>query len=237
MQRYIAAESDAAAKRSVWLGALLYLPVSALLFLVGTALYAYYGVNTGKLPMGISGDKVFPWFIANEMPPGVTGLLIAAIIAAAMSSVDSSLNSSSTLVLEDFAKRVRGDGIEARRQLTILHGATVVMGILGIGMALAMINVKSALDAWWKLAGIFSGGMLGLFLLAMLARRANAVAAALALACGVGLILFMSLSDLNRFHSFLTIVFGTTVIVVVGLFVTMFVVLFTRKKAPPMKVE
>jgi hypothetical protein len=97
--------------------------------------------------------------------------------------------------------------------------------VLGTIAALAMIREKSALDQWWKLAGIFSGGTLGLFLLGMFARRAGNVAALAGTAVGVLIILWMSLSPdwkgplaayKSPFHSFLTIVFGTAAILLVG---------------------
>ena len=161
VQRYLAAKSDESAKRSVWLGGLMYLPVSALLFLVGTALFSYYQVHAhemsaelaGRLAEGQDGDKVFPFFIATQMPAGITGLLVAAILAAAMSSVDSSLNSSATLVLEDFVRRTgMGMSKSQKGELRVLHLATAIFGLLGIGVALAMMGVSSVLDTWWTLA-------------------------------------------------------------------------------------
>jgi SSS family solute:Na+ symporter len=77
-----------------------------------------------------------------------------------------------------------------------------------------MIGVKSALDAWWKLAGIFSGAVLGLFLLGLLVRRAGSGVAAIAVACGVAVILTLTFAPL--LHGNLTIVLGTTTIVLVG---------------------
>jgi SSS family solute:Na+ symporter len=80
----------------------------------------------------------------------------------------------------------------------VLHGSTLVMGALSIGAAVAMIQVKTALDAWWKLAGIFSGGMLGLFLLGILSRRAQSKHAAMGVGAGVVVIAWMTFSPLWR---------------------------------------
>ena len=229
VQRYVAAEDEAAAKRSVWIGALLYLPISALLFMVGTALFAFYQLQPELLPKGVTADEVFPHFIATQLPVGVTGLLVAGIIAAAMSSVDSSLNSSATLILKDGFQRFGGRDRGERASMRILRIATLVVGLLGIGTALAMINVKSALDAWWSLASVFSGGMLGLFLLGMIARRAENPAAVAGVSAGVLTILWLALSPnlpdsldafRNPLHQFLTIVIGTLVILVVGVVVS-----------------
>jgi SSS family solute:Na+ symporter len=173
------------------------------------------------------GDKVLPHFIVNQLPIGLAGLLIAAIFAAAMSSMDTSLNSSATLVLCDIYKRYLRPEAGERESMKVLYTATLVIGIVGTFTSLAMIRVKSALDAWWNLQGIFTGGMLGLFLLGLLAKRARNPQAVLAVVVGIFLILWLSLSKsdfwpegwtgwANPLHGFLTIVLGTTTIVLVG---------------------
>jgi SSS family solute:Na+ symporter len=115
--------------------------------------------------------------------------------------------------------------------MRVLRFATLIVGLLGIGMALAMIDVKSALDAWWSLAGVFSGGMLGLFLLGTIARRARNPAAVAGVSVGVLTIFWLALSPQlpdsmdafrNHLHHFMTIVIGTLVILLVGLLVSRF---------------
>ncbi|MBG86949.1 MAG: sodium:solute symporter [Verrucomicrobiales bacterium] len=173
------------------------------------------------------GDKVLPHFIVNKLPIGLAGLLIAAIFAAAMSSMDTSLNSSATLFLCDIYKRYFNPDADDRQSMRVLYTATLVVGIAGTFTALAMINVKSALDAWWKLQGIFTGGMLGLFLLGLISRKARNPHAVVAATVGVLLIMWMSLSKtegwkaavggmVNPLHSFMTIILGTSSIVLVG---------------------
>lgn len=177
------------------------------------------------------GDKVLPHFIVNKLPMGLAGLLIAAIFAAAMSSMDTSLNSAATLYLMDIHKRYLRPAASERESMRVLYSATLLVGIAGTLTALAMIRVKSALDAWWNLQGIFTGGMLGLFLLGMISKRARNASAVVGVVAGILIILWMSLSktDLwpdaashlsNPLHSFMTIVCGTSAIVVVGLLVT-----------------
>ena len=106
VQRYIASKSDAEARKSLWLGGLTYVPLSAAFLFIGSALFAYYRVHAGDLPAAYrdpaQADFVFPWFIVSVLPPGITGLLIAAIFAAAMSTVSTSLNSSATIILNDY---------------------------------------------------------------------------------------------------------------------------------------
>ncbi|MFQ5657246.1 MAG: sodium:solute symporter [Candidatus Methylomirabilales bacterium] len=227
VQRYQTAKSLKAARRSIWIGSLIYLPVGALFLFIGTALFAYYSAQPELLPATLKAegmaDRIFPHFIVSQVPSGFTGLLIAALFAAAMSSLDTSLNSSATILMTDFYRRlVRPDAGEAQ-QLRFLRTATVGLGVLGTSTALLMISIKSALDAWWILAGIFSGGMLGLFLLGALSRRTGSVQAAIGMVLGILVILWAVFSEelglpvANPFHSFMTTVLGTLTIFGVGL--------------------
>lgn len=100
--------------------------------------------------------------------------------------------------------------------MKILYGVSFGLGILGMGLGLAMMSVQSALEAWWSLAAIFSGGMLGLFLLGYLAKHVKSVHAAIGVISGVILIAWMSLGNNTIFHNYLTIVFGTVLIFLVG---------------------
>ncbi len=303
VQRYIAASSDREARRSLWLGGLLYVPVSALFFFIGTTLYVYYEAepastlaadqSTGAagdqeaspevdevrlivarqrlLQQGRSpdepsfaaaqteladdlklkdiGDRVFPHFIAKHLPPGVTGLLIAAVFAAAMSTVSTSLNSSATLIMSDYYRRfVRPDASE-RQSMMVLYVATIAWGVLGTGLALLLVRLtESALDIWWTLAGIFGGGMTGLFLLGMISRRTKNAAAVTGVLAGIVAILWLSMPKIvdyllrlpadtaianlalrmkesmtgwaSPFHAYMVPVFGTLVILMTGILVS-----------------
>ena len=229
VQRYHAARDEREAKRSVWLGALLYVPVAALFFFIGSMLFSYYEASPALLqevqaahPDGHA-DKVLPHFIATQLPTGVAGLLIAAIFAAAMSSIDTSLNSSATVTLKDFFQRHLKRGQDEEDSMRILRGATLVWGVLGTGVALAMIGQKSLLDTWWKVSGIFAGGMLGLFLLGLISRKANNAAAATGVILGVLVICWMTFADFfpenlrSPFHTNMITVIGTLTIFLVGL--------------------
>jgi SSS family solute:Na+ symporter len=176
------------------------------------------------------GDKILPHFIVNKLPAGLAGLLIAAIFAAAMSSMDTSLNSAATLYLCDIHKRHLRPQADDREAMRVLHWATLIVGVAGTVTALAMLRVKSALDAWWNLQGIFTGGMLGLFLLGMISRKARNPHAIVAVVAGGLLILWLSLSKtnlwpdgmsawVNPLHSFMTIILGTSAIVLIGVLI------------------
>jgi SSS family solute:Na+ symporter len=222
VQRYVTAKSDGAAQRSVWLGALLYVPVGAAFFFIGTALFAYYAVQPSALPAGLGADAVFPHFISSALPAGLAGLVIAGLCAAAM---DSNLNCMATLFLNDLYRRYLRPAAGEREAMRVLYGSTLVFGAICVCAALAMIRIKSALDVWWELAGIFGGGMLGLFLLGRLVPRADSRAGLIGVAGGVAVILWMTLSPKiagwplawrSPFHGLLIIVFGTATILLLG---------------------
>ena len=264
IQRYIASKSDREARKSLWLGGLLYVPISALFFFIGTELFAFYrtqpqalaevrqiaarrvvlqkGMDPGDpgfeaaceaqsrtLKPDQVGDAVFPHFIGRMLPPGVTGLLIAAIFAAGMSTVSTSLNSSATLVVGDWYRRYVRPRAQAAETLTALYVATAVWGVAGTGVALWMTRVGgSALDAWWTWSGILGGGMLGLFLLGRISRAGNAPAV-LGVLLGLFVIAWATLSIKTEWipaawrwgvHEFVIPVVGVTTILLVGLVLT-----------------
>ena len=102
VQRYKTAKDERSARSAALFGGLLYIPVSAFSFFIGTALFAYYTARPELLPVGIANDAVFPYFIVHGLPTGLTGLFVAAICAAGMSTVSTSINSSATIILTDF---------------------------------------------------------------------------------------------------------------------------------------
>jgi SSS family solute:Na+ symporter len=165
-QKYSSVPDEKKAKKSVWIAMLIYLPLTAIFLYIGTTLFAFYSGPTHVLGEAVTkGDQVFPYFIAHELPVGVKGLIIAAILAASMSTIDSALNCSATVLFVDYYKKYFKPGVSEKGSVTFLRLTTVIWGVLGMAFALLMINAASALDIWWQIAGIFGGGILGLFLL------------------------------------------------------------------------
>jgi len=239
VQRYHTARSDREAAKSVWTGALMYMPVSAIFLFIGTALFSFYNLRpellSGQLRADIAdgkGDDVFPFFIVHALPTGVTGLLIAAVFAGAMSTLSSNLNSAATLTLSDFYKRfVRPDAGE-RDSMIVLYAGTLLWGVIGTATAMGLMRVTSVLDAWWELAGLFSGGTLGLFLLGLGVRGAGMMAGAAAVAIGalVSVWMFASQREIwptelapwrNPMHKFMLIVVATLTVLLVGMCCTL----------------
>ncbi len=231
VQRYMTTKSTKEAIRSTLFGGLLYIPMSLVFVYIGTALYAYYTARGELLPPGLPPDQVFPHFIVSGLPTGITGFVVASIVAAGMSTVSTSINSSATVVLTDFVKRLSKRELSDKENMRTLYLTSFMVGFAGVLIGLLMMKVNGVLDAWWKLASICSGGMLGLFLLALLKRKVGKASAITAVVIGLLVIAWMSLSPLlpetgtwsfarSPLHSYLTIVFGTTAIFVVGFVLT-----------------
>ena len=235
VQRYISSKTERDAVKSTWLGSMLYVPVSFLFFLIGTALWAFYQQQPELLPLEIAGkaDQVFPYFIVNQLPAGLTGLLIAGIFAAGMSTVSTSINSSATVFLTDhFKKYIHPDPSEIL-SLRVLRVSSLVMGGLSILVGIAFNGVVSALETWWALASIFSGGVLGLFLLGFIVRKTSSRQASFAVLVGVLVIGWLSVPAILKLggtevswshplHSNMTIVMGTMTIFVIGFVLSSF---------------
>jgi solute:Na+ symporter, SSS family len=169
VQRYQTTRTIKDASRSLWTAVIGYIPISILFLFIGTALDAFYSVHGDLLPAelktGVVGDKIFPYFIATQLPAGVRGLVIAAIFAAAQSTVSSSLNCLSTITYYDYYKRYVNPAADDAVSMKKLHRYTMVWGLVGIVAGLALINIRVALETGWQLGGIAGGGVIGLFLL------------------------------------------------------------------------
>ncbi|MFB6320060.1 sodium:solute symporter [Saccharicrinis sp. FJH54] len=172
VQRYLTAKSDKEAIKASLIGVLLSVPVWALFMFIGTALFSYYHVTGDVLPEGIKNDAVFPFFIMTKLPVGVVGIIISALIAAAVSSLDSDLNCLSAIALEDYYLRFRPKSSE--REQVMLSKLFIVLAGLG-AIAVAMFYVKAGgkgvLSIVFTLYAIFSGGIAGMFLLGIVSKR------------------------------------------------------------------
>ncbi len=174
VQRYMTTKDQKMAARSIWTNALLAVPATFLFFSIGTALYVFYQNHPEKLDATITTDQVFPLFIANEMPVGVAGLIVAGIFSAAQSTVSTSMNSTATTVVTDFMRPFDLCKSE-KAYLNAARAITCLVGIVGTLLALVFIDpeIKSLFDAFLKVIGIFMGVLGGLFLLGVLTKRAN----------------------------------------------------------------
>jgi SSS family solute:Na+ symporter len=165
VQRYLSCRTVAAARRAAWLGWGLGFVITALTLVVGLALYGFYRFHSGALPSDLAGDAILPFFVATELPPGIAGLLVAAILAAAMSSLDSALSSLATTAEVDFLTRLRptSDADRLRRARWL----TLAAGVLATGAAVALAGRGTLLALAVRVMGWFAGPILALFILAL----------------------------------------------------------------------
>jgi SSS family solute:Na+ symporter len=176
IQRYLTTKNEKMAARSIRTGAWMALPSALIFFSIGTALYLFYLQQPHELSPAIPNtDSIFPWYIATQLPDGISGILIAAIFAAAMSSLDSSMNSVSTVITTDFYQSFKKLTNFRIAELKFARIATIIIGVSGTGIALwmATIGIPSLWDQFNMLIGLFAGGLGGIFLSGILSKRTN----------------------------------------------------------------
>jgi SSS family transporter len=188
VQRYLSAKSLKGSQKGFMANAGAYLLYITLMTLIGAGLFA--AAKHIGVPDGLAVDRIFPYFIANVMPIGVTGLMIAAIFGASLSSFDSGINSCATAILNDFYGRYKlgvynleeGEvsDEEHRRRLRIARISTVSIGLLVTFLALFVGRLGDLFTYSQKLINMFTGPLFGVFVLAMFTKRATAISALIA---------------------------------------------------------
>lgn len=172
VQRYLTARTDKSAIRAALLGIGLTVPLWILFMFIGTALFVFYQQN--PLPAGTRPDAVFPYFIMTNLPPGVVGLILSALISAAISSLGSDLNCLAAIGVEDYYKRLMPKNkdkqyLKAGRWVVVIGG----LGAIMIATLYLMAGDEGVLGVVFTLYSIFSGGIAGIFLLGLFSARAN----------------------------------------------------------------
>jgi len=169
-------KDEAAAAKGIWLNGLMAIPGLFMFYLVGTCLYVYFGNHPEQLIVGMKNDQVFPLFIVNRLPVGISGLVIAGIFAASMSSLDSSMHSVATAVTTDFYGRLKAGVTDAQR-LRFARGVIVLSGISAIGFSFALVsfeNISSSFNLFNRILGLVSSGLVGVFILGIFTTRSHA---------------------------------------------------------------
>ncbi|MCC6679768.1 MAG: sodium/solute symporter, partial [Phycisphaeraceae bacterium] len=174
VQRYMTTTDKKLARRSIWTNALMSIPATIIFYGMGVALYVFYKQHPTRLDPTITTDQVFPHFISNEVFIGVAGLVVAGIFAAAQSTVSTSMNSTATTIVTDFMRPFNACKTE-RGYLNAARVLTFTLGALGtlIGLLFINPNIRSLVDEYVRIIGIFMGVLGGLFALGMFTTRAN----------------------------------------------------------------
>jgi len=177
-----------------------------LFLLIGLLLFVYYGDTHQAAPA--RPDRLYPLFIWNSLPPGIAGLAIAAILAAAMANLSAALNSLASTTVVDFLHAATGKA-DASRSLKMARLATVAWGVVMLPIAIRANQSRSVLEAGLTIASIPSGMLLGVFLLGVLTRRPREGAAIAGVAVGLATILYVWLATPIAFTWYVLI--GTVV--------------------------
>jgi Na+/proline symporter len=183
----------------------------ALFLMVGIMLWAYYRVPSADFGRP---DRIYPTFIVTRMPHGISGLLIAAILAAAMSNLSAALNSLSSTTMLDFFVRLRPQ-TEEQTKMRLSRIATIMWALVLFGLAvLSLHKVGRVIEVGLQIASVAYGALLGVFLLGVLTRRANQRGAMIGMACGFAAEIYLWLGTHLPWTWWVMI--GTTVTFIVG---------------------
>ncbi|MEZ5324021.1 MAG: sodium:solute symporter [Verrucomicrobiales bacterium] len=225
IQRYLTTPTELGAARGVWTGVLLSIPASLLFFMIGTALYVFYQSHPAMLdPALTKNDYIFPYFITTQLPAGVAGLLIAAVFAASMSSLDSSMNSVAAAFTTDFYRKRQPQASETSC-LRVARRTTIVIGVLGTAFASLLAEasgVKSLWDQFNQFLGLFGGALCGLFCLAIFIPRVGSSAALAGVVISFAVQIAVKFFIYPQLHGWFYGVMGITVCVLGGLVASFF---------------
>jgi len=221
VQRYLTTRDEKETARALWTDVAVSIPWALFVFGLGTALYVFYKANPGLMDPNIANDEIVPFFIGQNLPSGISGIIIAGIFAASMSSVDSSIHSSTTVLMRDFLHRKVSSKTELRK-VALARWITGGLGLLGTVIAIIMTfyDIASVWDIVLEFAGLFTGAMTGVFILGIFSVRANGKGAIIgALTSAVILLLVKNNTSL---HFFLYSGIGIISCVIIGYMASFF---------------
>jgi SSS family solute:Na+ symporter len=221
MQRVLSTRSDKEAGRSIWTFAAIMIPGGFFFYAIGTALYVFYQANPERMNPTLPLDATFPLFIAAELPAGVTGLIIAGIFAAAMSTLSSIINSVSTLAAVDFYQKLAKNPTP-EKSVRFAEWIGVLVGIVGIGIAIVLsrFDIRSLFDVSIEMVGLLGGGFAGAYTLGMFTRRANAPGVAIGI--GSSLVLTFVIWTFQIVHPYFYLAISIMLCIVIGYAASLF---------------
>ncbi len=171
VQRLMSIGSMRGIRKAIYFNAATDFVVISLLLFIGLGLLTFYTQSPNALGSGIKGDSVFPYFIIHALPTGITGIMLAAIFAAAMSSMDSGINSCATVILFDFIKPLSKKNRTEKQELFLGRLLTLLLGIAAIGIAFITSSIGHLIKAYTTFISLFGAPILTIFLLGMLSKR------------------------------------------------------------------
>ena len=186
VQRLMAVRTDKGVVKAIAFNAVNDLLINGMLIFIGIGMFAYFRAFPDRLNNSVDPDGMLPFYIMHILPPGVSGLMVTAIFAAAMSSVDSGINSLSTVIVNDWIKPWRRQPVEAS-DVTLARWLTVALGVLATLAAMYAARIGNIVEMWMGIMGLFAAPILSIFVLGLLTRRAHFLGWLVGAACGIAL--------------------------------------------------
>ena len=199
VQRYVTTKDIGGARKSLWTTMWMSVIFSMVFFLLGTALYVFYKSQPTLLdPAMNSTDAIVPFFIMQQLPVGVAGLIIAAVFAASQSSVSSSMNSIATAWTKDFDGRIFRPKANDQQYLSSAKVVVVVGGTVGIAVALWFANsgIENAFKTFLGITGLATGSLGGVFALGVFTKKGNATGAIVGALAGIAAVAIVKFAKL-----------------------------------------
>jgi SSS family transporter len=212
VQRLLSARNARQAKMALISSGVTVLLMFSIFLMIGAMLFVFYKLFPPDVPFART-DMIFPTYIASRLTHGVGGLLISAILAAAMSNLSAALNSLSSTTIVDFYARISPLSTEERR-VRLSRMATLGWGLLLFGLALLARNGGKVLEMGLSIASVAYGSLLGVFLLGVLTKRASERGAMLGMVFGFVFNLYLWLFTGIAFTWY--VVMGSTITFVAG---------------------
>ncbi|PYQ40823.1 MAG: sodium:solute symporter [Acidobacteria bacterium] len=212
VQKYCASASTREARRALWIGCAWMLPLWISFQFLGTALWVFFQrhptpTSTGILAGTVTAERIVPHFVVTQLPAGFKGLVVAGVLAAAMSTLNSALNAIATVGVVDVYRRHVSQRRDDRHYLLVARSLSWLATVAMVAGALLLLEArtKTLEDAAIRLIALTSGGLLGLYLLGFLTRRGDGRSAALAIGATLVLSLYRAVSPAPWFPDVLRV--------------------------------
>lgn len=231
IQKYVATKNPKEATQAIWICCLCSLPTWAFFMFIGTALYVFFKLNPDPMAQamllgtdGARADAIIPYFVVQKLPAGLSGLVIAGVLAAAMSSLSSSINAISAVSIVDIYKRHLAKGKSEKHYMNMARVISLIASLLMLAFAFMLLSVteKTLQDTATKITAILGGGLLGLYCLGFMTRRGDGRAVFSGIVCVLAFSTWVTLVEAKvikmaiPFETYYTGLVGNLVFFVVG---------------------
>jgi solute:Na+ symporter, SSS family len=229
IQKYVATKNPKEATQAIWICCLCSVPTWAFFMLIGTSLYVYFKLNPDPNALAMldgtaKADSIVPYFVIQKMPIGISGLVIAGVLSAAMSSLSSSINAISAVSIVDIYKRHLAKNQSDKHYMYAARFVSLVASVLMLAFAMMLLYAtdKTLQDTGAKMTAILGGGLLGLYLLGFLTKRGDgralffAIVATLAFSLWLALVELKVIAPIVRFETYYGIIIGNFIMFAVA---------------------